>query len=294
MIEFHKKLRKAKFMELKMITIYCLIEDFLKGVRGLKAHKLEEISDSEVLFMGYIAVNDFGGSYTKAHQYLTQMRLITKVDYSRIIRRLIQLEEEIEALFLFLGNLFERIDRFQIYSVDSFPVEICQIQRETRAKLWRDVKLKGYNASKKKFFYGLKVHMVVTTNQEPVSCYISEGSVHDITASYAFLPTLTKPATVIGDKGYISSRLEIFLAQFGIELSALKRKNMNQDPHHKIKQKIRKNVETAFSVITSKFGKMIKATSIKGFLVKLKLFILAYSIDKFFQLSVDKQKLAFN
>jgi len=53
-------------------------------------------------------------------------------------------------------------------------------------------------------------------------------------------------------------------------------------------------VETAFSVITAKFGKVIKATSIRGFLVKLKLFILAYSIDKFFQLSKSQQLLAFN
>ena len=136
--------------------------------------------------------------------------------------------------------------------------------------------------------------MVVTTNQEPVSCYISEGSMHDTTASYKFLPNLPQNAIVIGDKGYISGKLESFLAQFGIELSALKRKNMKQDPAHKAKRKIRKGVETAFSVITAKFGKVIRATSIRGFLVKLKLFLLAYSIDKFFKLSVAHQKLAFN
>ena len=56
---------------------------------------------------------------------------------------------------------------------------------------------------------------------------------------------------------------------------------MKLDPLHKVKRKIRKGVETAFSVITAKFGKVIKATSIGGFLVKLKLFILAYSIDSF-------------
>ena len=120
----------------------------------------------------------------------------------------------------------------RMVTIDSFPVEICQIQREKRSKLWRDVSLKGYNASKKKYFYGFKVHMVVTTNQEPVSCYISEGSMHDTTASYKFLPMLPENSIVIGDKGYISG--------------------------------------------------------------KLKLFILAYSIDKFFMLSTRQQNLAFN
>ena len=52
---------------------------------------------------------------------------------------------------------------------------------------------------------------------------------------------------------------------------------MTKDSLHKIKRKIRKGVETAFSVITAKFGKVIKATSIRGFLVKLKLFILEFN-----------------
>jgi len=179
----------------------------------------------------------------------------------------------------------------QIYSVDSFPVEICKIEREKRSRLWRDLSLKGYNASKKKFFYGFKVHMIITINQEPISFYISEGSMHDVTASYKILPNLPSTALVIGDKGYISGKLESFLAQFGIELSAIGRKNMKMDPNHKVKRKIRKGVETAFSVITAKFGKVIKATSIGGFLVKLKLFILAYGIDRFLKLNND---IAFN
>ena len=281
-------------MEQRMITIYCLIEEFLKGVKGKKEHKLAEISDSEVLFLGYLAMADFNGNYTKAHYYGMGMKLVNEVEYSRFTRRINQLEEEIEELFVFLSELFKKLNGSQIYSVDSFPVEICQIQREKRSRLWRDVSLKGYNASKKKYFYGFKVHMVVTTNQEPVSCYISEGSMHDTTASYKFIPTLPKNSIIIGDKGYISGKLEKFLAQFGIELSAFKRKNMEQDPNHKSKRKIRKGVETAFSVITAKFGKVIRATSIRGFLVKLKLFILAYSIDKFLKLSSTHQKLAFN
>lgn len=281
-------------MEQRMITIYCLIEEFLKGVMGKEEHKLAEISDSEVLFLGYLAVSDFNGNYTKAHYYGMGMKLVNKVEYSRFTRRINQLEEEIEQLFVFLSELFKRLNGSQIYSVDSFPVEICKIEREKRSKLWRDVSLKGYNASKKRYFYGFKVHMVVTTNQEPVSCYISEGSIHDATASYEFLPTLPKNSIVIGDKGYISGKLEHFLAGFGIELSALKRKNMKPDPNHTIKRKIRKGVETAFCVITAKFGKVIKATSIRGFFVKLKLFILAYSINRFLMLSTKHRLLAFN
>lgn len=37
---------------------------------GYKEHKLSEISNSEVLFIGYIAVHDFNGNYKKAHYYV--------------------------------------------------------------------------------------------------------------------------------------------------------------------------------------------------------------------------------
>lgn len=280
-------------MEHKMITIYCLIEEVLKMI-GKKEHKLVQITDSEVLFIGYLAVRDFNGNYKKAHYYVMEMKLVAKIEYSRFIRRINKLEDIIVKVFQILSEVFKKLNVMDIYCVDSFPVEICKIEREKSSQLWKDISLKGYNASKKKYFYGFKVHMTVTTNQEPVSFYITEGSTHDITASYNFLQNLPKNSIVIGDKGYISNKLDDFLAKFGITLSALKRKNMSIDPEHKIKRKIRKVVETAFSVITAKFGKVIKATSIGGFLTKLKLFIMAYSFDMFFKLSDSNQKIAFN
>lgn len=48
---------------------------------------------------------------------------------------------------------------------------------------------------------------------------------------------------------------------------------MQNDDDYFIKRKIRKGVETAFSMITAKFGKVIKATSIGGFLTKLNSFL---------------------
>jgi hypothetical protein len=206
-----------------MITIYCLIKEFIKSKSSKKEHKLSEISDSEVLFLGYLAVSDFNENYKKAHYYGMGMNLVTKIKYSRFIRRLNKLESVIEELFYFLSQICMKINASQTYSVDSFPVEIYQIQREKRSRLWKDTSLKSYNASKKKYFYGFKVHMVVTTNQEPISVYISEGKVHEIEASYEVIPTIPKDSIVIGDKGYISGNLEDSLAQLGIELSALKR-----------------------------------------------------------------------
>lgn len=280
-------------MEQRIITVYCLIDEYLKAI-GVKDDTRASVSNAEVLLVGYIAVSDFAGNYRKAHQYFSLMQCCKMLEYSRFIRRLNDLEQVIEKLFMWLGDLFIHLDGQRIYSVDSFPVELCQITREKRSNLWRAPELKGFNASKCKFFYGVKVHMVVTTDKSPVRCYISQGSMHDVKAAYKLLPQLPTSSLTIGDKGYVSQKLSAFLKAFGIELSPLWRKNMKTDKDYFIKRKIRKGVETAFSMITAKFGKVIKATSIGGFLTKLKLFLTAYSIDCFLKLGEEKQKLVFN
>ena len=284
----------GEIMERDIITVYCLIDEYLK-VSGIKDDVRAEISKGGIV-TGYMAVNDFSGNYYKAHQYSMMMQLVKRIDYTRFLRRLAKINEVLSTLFLFLGSLFQRLNGAKIYSVDSFPVELCQITRQSRVRLWSDPSLKGYNASKGRFFYGLKVHMVVTTDKEPVMVHISEGSIHDVTAGYQFMHHLPKESITIGDKGYVSSKLEAFLKQFEIVLSPIGRNNMQQENKEEYftKRRIRKGVETAFSMITAKFGKVIKATTIGGFLTKLRLFITAYAINCFLKLGDDKKALLFN
>jgi hypothetical protein len=85
------------------------------------------------------------------YQNCKELKIVKMLEYSRFIRRLNNLEEVIEKLFLWLGKLFEKLEGAKIYSVDSFPVELCNITREKRSNLWVDKELKGYNASKKDF-----------------------------------------------------------------------------------------------------------------------------------------------
>lgn len=282
-------------MEREIITVYCLIDEYLK-LSGVKDDVRAEISNAEVLLIGYMAVNDFNGNYFKAHYYAMMMKLVKRIDYTRFLRRLRKINEVLSTLFVFLGTLFQKLNGVKIYSVDSFPVELCQITRQSRVRLWSDPKLKGYNASKGRYFYGFKVHMLVTTDKEPVIVHISKGSVHDVRAGYQFMQHLPRESIAIGDKGYVSSKLEAFLKRFDICLSPVGRNNMQKEntEDYFTKRKIRKGVETAFSMITAKFGKVIKATTIDGFLTKLRLFITAYAINCFLKLGDDKKSLLFN
>ncbi len=64
------------------------------------------------------------------------MDLVTKIEYSRFIRRINRLEREIEQLFIFLEDLFKRLMGSQVYSCGfHFPVEILvQFSRKGRKR----------------------------------------------------------------------------------------------------------------------------------------------------------------
>ena len=63
---------------------------------GKEQHKLAEISDSEVLFLGYLAVADFNRNYAKAHYYGMGMKLVNQVEYSRFPRRINQDTDKVD------------------------------------------------------------------------------------------------------------------------------------------------------------------------------------------------------
>ena len=87
-------------MEHKIIAIYCLIDEYLKA-SGIKDDVRAEISNAEVLLIGYMAVNDFNGNYFKAHQYVKMMHLVKEIDYTRFLRRLVKINNVLSHCFCF-------------------------------------------------------------------------------------------------------------------------------------------------------------------------------------------------
>ncbi len=262
-------------MEENIITIFCLVDDILKAMEVKDDVRAKIYIDPHinctVYNTDYTGVRYFHGNYYSAHQFFMNMRPSYPIDYSRFIRRLNNLHYVIDQTFELLSEVFYKSNGSDIYNHKN---------------------MKGFNASKKRFFYGFKVHMVVITNKEPVHCYISYANEHDATAAKRYLPAMKANTTVIGDKGYISKKLKAFLHTFGINLNAIQRSNMGVDKDYFIKCKLRKKIETVFSIITGRFGNTIKATSIDGFLTKLKLFIMAYSMNCFLKLSDEQKQLA--
>jgi hypothetical protein len=87
---------------------------------------------------------------------------------SRLNRRLHRLSELLLALFELLGQTWKHLNTEFIYILDSFPIAVCDNDRIPLAKIYRHRAYRGYIASKPRSFYGLKIHLLVTKDGQPV------------------------------------------------------------------------------------------------------------------------------
>ena len=79
-------------------------------------------------------------------------------------------------MFNVLGEHWKVLNEESIYAVDTFPVPVCDNYRIPRVKLYQGEQYRGYIASKKRYFYGLKLHMIVTKDFEPVEFFLTPGA----------------------------------------------------------------------------------------------------------------------
>ena len=79
-------------------------------------------------------------------------------------------------LFDLIGYTWKQLNTESVYVIDSFPIPACDNYRIPRVKLYQQGLYRGYIASKKRYFYGLKMHLLVTTDGQPVECFLTPGS----------------------------------------------------------------------------------------------------------------------
>ncbi len=101
---------------------------------------------------------------------------------SRLHRRWHRLNELSLTLFELLGPGWKYLNTESIYMIDSFPRAVCDHDRIPRAKLDQQEKYRGHIASKKRYVSGLKVHLLVTKDGQPVECLLTPGSYRDVRA----------------------------------------------------------------------------------------------------------------
>ena len=265
------------------IAIYCFVDDYLQ-VAGKKVAAKRTLNDAEVITTALVAARYFGGNLTTACSYMRQHQRCRMPHKSNFNRSLHRLSSVITSLFLALGQRLKQLNCSSEYVIDSFPVAVCHNVRAGRCRLLSGQAYKGYNASKKESFYGFKVEVITTSDGLPVEYFIVAGSVHDARAFEAMNLDLPQGSHLYADSAYTNYELEeLYLACEQVSLLCERKRNSSRPdtPAMKfVKQTMRKRVETCFSGIEAAFPKAIHAVTPQGFLLKLVLFLFAYTLDK--------------
>ena len=76
-------------------------------------------------------------------------------------------------------RLYLRKEVNDYFIVDSFPVAAYASHKSFRARIFRGKSYHGYSASKKAYFFGIKVHMIVDEGGIPIEFCFTGGSSSD-------------------------------------------------------------------------------------------------------------------
>ena len=133
----------------------------------------------------------------KQHSYIPQM-----LSKSRFSRCLYRLKETFLLLFNLLGAVWKKLNAEAIYVIDSLPIAACDNIRMPRAKLDAEERFRGYLPRKQRYFYGLKVHLLVIKEGQPVEFFLTHDSFGDIEALKYYTFDLPAGAIVYADRAY--------------------------------------------------------------------------------------------
>jgi hypothetical protein len=275
-------------MDDTIIATFCLCDDLLKVMHHQEDRQCQ-MNDAEIMTTALIASLFFRGNHESARAMLRQYGYIPHMlSKSRFSRRLHRIKELFMVVFDLLAHIGKTLNSDAIYVIDSIPIAVCDNIRIRRAKIYSDEKFRGYQASKKRYFYGLKIHLMVTQDGQPVECFLTHGGFGDVDALKYYAYELPEGSMIYADKAYNDYEIEDLLKEVEhIHLIPMRKKNSKRalSPSVTFVQSYhRKRVETAGSLIEQLLPKSIHAVTSQGFELKVVLFVIASSLNCYLNL----------
>ena len=269
-------------MDTKNIVVYCLCDDYLKSINH-REDRQTCLSDAEVMTIALVATLEFGGNFAQSLRFLSSHGYLSyHINRSRYSRRLHCIRDHFLVLFAHLCEFWKALNEAGVSLLDTFPIAVCDNIRISRNRIYEGEAFRGYQASKKRYFYGLKIHLMVTRDGAPVEFFLTPASTGDVTGLHHFDFDLPPESLIIGDKAYNNYEIEDLFAQVGLDLKPVRKTGSKRPvkPAMRFLQSFyRKAVETAGSMIERLLPKSIHATSQAGFELKVVLFVLASKIN---------------
>lgn len=270
-------------MDTQMIAVYCLCDDLLRAMNQ-RDDKQCRMSSAEMMTAAIVAALYYGGNFALACGMLHEQGYMPHMlSAGRFSRRLHRIKPLFLTLFATLGETFKQLNEESVYVIDTFPLPACDNIRIGRSRRYQGEDYRGYIPSKKRYFYGLKLHLLTTAQAEPVEFFLTPGSCGDVSGLDYFDFDLPPKSQIIGDKAYNDYELEDVLKEADLALLPIRKDNSKRSlpPWWRYLQAHwRKAVETAGSLLERLLPKHIHAVTAQGFELKVVLFVIAFSFNR--------------
>ena len=247
------------FDDLKLIEIFCKVDDYCLQVKQWQQHAQSEtpqigsgkrgpkcsLCESEIMTI-LIAYHHSGFKcfkywYTRAVQGPLRSYFPTAPSYTRFISLIPR------ACFLLWGLIHLGFEKqfTGIYYIDSTKLPVCDVHRISSHKVFKDIAKRGKTSTG--WFFGLKLHLVVNEIGQLIALKFSPGNVAD--NNHELLRSLLGKlkGRCYGDKGYISKLFKELLEE-GLHLFTKVRKNM-KNKLVKLEDKFLLNARTLIETI---------------------------------------------
>jgi IS5 family transposase len=187
--------------------------------------------------------------------------------YQAFNRRLNQLAPAFEHLITeLLTGPVERLAAQADRLVDSLPISLAKWPRSGAARVAREVADQGYCASKRSYYYGVKLHTVALrrTNKLPLPAllHLSRASEHDLTVLRQLDPDFGA-SYLFGDKAYADQETKRELAERGTQLLTPYKRKRNE-PKTAVPALWSRFVSSVRQPLESLFGWLIQRTNIQN------------------------------
>jgi hypothetical protein len=239
------------------------------------------------------------GDIKKAYDlFIVDKKMFPRIRYNKIIERLHRYELLLKELN---KNFFATFKQGNIMNFDSRPIKTKRVVRKNRynkrgrSKLITEKERVGYNASKKEYYLGYKL-TAKTDGRFIKPIFIDPANRYDSKVIERKLDAFVKDCKgemTIGDKGYIKGQMQEEARRRGVMYVAIPRRNMIkhrwQRKLYRILGKMRKSIETIFS-LTEEFGlRFIRAITRRGLSIKIHLATLATNFYQLCRLGQNKE-----
>ena len=166
-------------MKDQIVTIFCLCDDYIREI-GHKDFCNVKWTTAEIMTCWVTAMRFWYGNIDRARKYLIENKMMTEsLILSAIMKRVHRIPCEWWTHILeFIQSWGKNTRMPQDFIVDAFPVPACHNIRIQRCRLLHGEAYRGYNASKRVYFYGLKATVITTIEGCPVKAILCPGREH--------------------------------------------------------------------------------------------------------------------